>query len=185
MRWAILALIFSAAATAHCGPLSAGEHRSRTVTREFQREASLPLHGAYLRAAPVPATGKSPSRAAVLMRFGTCNGRRSRQPVRRTGGNGRLAVASVVFSRRHAAARNASAAGTARVPAPAGFWRRSPSRSECAGIGDSDRHLWCWSVAARAQRSLRRLGRASSPADRTLNQWWPARGRQRRDVAWC
>ena len=45
MRWAILALIFCAAATAHCGPLSAGEHRSRAVTREFQREHPCPSTG--------------------------------------------------------------------------------------------------------------------------------------------
>ena len=48
MRWAVLALIFCGAATAHCGPLSAGEHRSRAVMRNSAR-ASLPLHGAYER----------------------------------------------------------------------------------------------------------------------------------------
>jgi hypothetical protein len=52
MRWAILALICCEAATAHCGPLAAREHRSRVVTREFQREHPCPSTGLTTGACP-------------------------------------------------------------------------------------------------------------------------------------
>ena len=184
MRWATLALILCAAATAHCGPLSAGEHRSRAV--RGNSNASIPAPPRGLRAAPVPAIGKimsCRSAAAVPIQFRTCSGRRSPPPAQRTGGNGGPTVASVAFSRRHAAARNASTAATARVPAPVGSSLKCPLSSECAGIGDSGHRRLSGSAASRARRSLHRSGRASSPADRALNQWRPARGRQGRDVA--
>jgi hypothetical protein len=52
MRWAILALIFCGAATAHCGPLAAREYRSREVAREFQREHPCPSTGKTSGACP-------------------------------------------------------------------------------------------------------------------------------------
>ena len=52
MRWAILVLVFCGAATAHSGPLAAREHRSREVTREFQREHPCPSTGLTTGACP-------------------------------------------------------------------------------------------------------------------------------------
>ena len=81
---------------------------------------------------------------------------RSPPPAQRTGGNGGPTVASVAFSRRHAAARNASTAATARVPAPVGSSLKCPLSSECAGIGDSGHRRLSGSAASRARRSLHR-----------------------------
>jgi hypothetical protein len=52
MRWAILISICFAAATAFSGPLAAKEHRSREVTREFQREHPCPSTGLTTGACP-------------------------------------------------------------------------------------------------------------------------------------
>ena len=52
MPWAILISICFAAATAFSGPLAAREHRSREVTREFQREHPCPSTGLRTGACP-------------------------------------------------------------------------------------------------------------------------------------
>ena len=89
------------AALACCIPLmaclnaaSASEHRSRAVTREFQREHPCPSTG---RTSGVPAIEKimsCPSPVAVPMQSRTCNGRLFPALGRRMHGSGGLGLAS-------------------------------------------------------------------------------------------
>jgi hypothetical protein len=97
---------------------SSKEHRSREVTREFQREHPCLATGKL--SAHAQDTGRitsSRSPVAGQMRFGTSNGRPSVTLPQRTGGSGGLAPANrVAVSRRRAVARNFSAAAVVREP---------------------------------------------------------------------
>jgi hypothetical protein len=84
-----------------------------------------------------------------------------------------------------AVAHRPSVGARARAPAPAGSCRGSPSGSESAGIGDSGHRQLSGSAASRGRRFFHRSGRASSPADRALNQRRPARARQRKGAGRC